>query len=284
MATLETFDNDFENKWCPGCGNFPILLAMKQAFSDQGLSPGEVLLVAGIGQAGKTPHFLHCNMFHALHGRALPAATGAKIANRDLNIIVNSGDGDCYGEGGNHFLSAIRRNIDISLIVHNNMVYGLTKGQASPTTAMDMATPVQAGATMSSPINPLALALTQGAGFVARGFSGNTVQLTRLIVKAMEHEGFAMIDVLQPCVSFNHLNTLNWYKERVYNLEDTDHDKTSLTMALALERSMVMEDKIPLGILFQKETPTFHDRVARLNGPPLISHDYDRDTIAKALS
>ena len=281
MATPKTFDNDFENKWCPGCGNFPILEAMKQAFADQGLSPGEVLLVAGIGQAGKTPHFLHCNMFHALHGRALPAATGAKIANRNLNIIVNSGDGDCYGEGGNHFLSAIRRNIDITLIVHNNMVYGLTKGQASPTTAMDMATPIQPAGTMSSPISPLTLALTQGAGFVARGFSGEAAQLTRLIVQAMAHKGFSMIDVLQPCVSFNRLNTLKWYKERVYNLDDTDHDKTNL--AMAMERSLEFEEKIPLGILFQTEAPAFHDRVERLDGPPLIAHDYDRDTIAKAL-
>ncbi len=281
MATLKTFDNDFENKWCPGCGNFPILLAMKQAFSDQGLSPSDVLLVSGIGQAGKTPHFLHCNMFHSLHGRALPAATGAKIANRNLNIIVNSGDGDCYGEGGNHFLSAIRRNIDITLIVHNNMVYGLTKGQASPTTTMGMPTPIQPAGTMSSPFSPLALALTQGAGFVARGFSGNTGQLTRLITQAMAHKGFSMIDVLQPCVSFNRLNTMKWYKERVYNLDDTDHDPGSLT--LAMERSLEMEEKIPLGILFQKETPTFHDRVNHLNGPPLISHDYDRDTIEKFL-
>jgi 2-oxoglutarate ferredoxin oxidoreductase subunit beta len=281
MATIETFDNDFENKWCPGCGNFPILLAMKQAFSDQGLSPSEVLLVSGIGQAGKIPHFLHCNMFHSLHGRALPAATGAKIANRDLNIIVNSGDGDCYGEGGNHFLSAIRRNIDITLIVHNNMVYGLTKGQASPTTAMGMATPIQPAGTMSSPFSPLTLALTQGAGFVARGFSGNTDQLTRLISQAMAHKGFSMIDVLQPCVSFNRLNTLKWYKERIYDLDDTDHDPSSLSMAM--ERSLEMDDKIPLGLLFQKEGPTFHDRVKHLNGPPLISHDFDRDTIAKAL-
>ncbi|MCP4119376.1 MAG: 2-oxoacid:ferredoxin oxidoreductase subunit beta [Desulfobacteraceae bacterium] len=281
MATLETFDNDFEKKWCPGCGNFPILQAMKQAFVDQGLSPGDVLLVSGIGQAGKTPHFLHCNMFHSLHGRALPAATGAKIANRDLNIIVNSGDGDCYGEGGNHFLSAIRRNIDITLIVHNNMVYGLTKGQASPTTAMGMPTPIQPEGTMSSPISPLTLALTQGAGFVARGFSGEIARLTRLIVQAMAHKGFAMIDVLQPCVSFNRINTFQWYKSRVYNLEDTDHDPASLDLALA--RSREMEEKIPLGILFRKEASTFHDRVKRLDGPPLISHDYDRDTIAKAL-
>ncbi|MBI9091458.1 MAG: 2-oxoacid ferredoxin oxidoreductase [Desulfobacterium sp.] len=281
MTTIETFDNDFENKWCPGCGNFPILLAMKQAFADQGLSPRDILLVSGIGQAGKTPHFLHCNMLHALHGRALPAATGAKIANSDLNIIVNSGDGDCYGEGGNHFLSAIRRNIDITLIVHNNMVYGLTKGQASPTTVMGMPTPIQPGGTMSSPFNPLTLALTQGAGFVARGFSGKTVQLAQLIAQAMAHKGFSMIDVLQPCVSFNRLNTLRWYKERVYDLENTDHDTTSL--AMAMERSHEFEEKIPLGILFQKETPTFHDRVEHLSGPPLISHDYDRDAVAKAL-
>jgi len=281
MATIDIFDNEFENKWCPGCGNFPILSAMKQAFNEQKLSPRDILLVSGIGQAGKTPHFINCNMFHSLHGRALPVATGAKIANKDLNIIVNSGDGDCYGEGGNHFLAAIRRNIDITLIVHNNMIYGLTKGQASPTTPMGMPTSIQPVGTMSTPCNPLALALGQGAGFVARGFSGDQSQLTELIVQAMNHKGFAMIDVLQPCVSFNRVNTLQWYKKRVYNLEETDHDKTNLIKAIEL--SFEWEEKIPLGILFQKEGPTFHDRVANLTGPTLISHRYDGRKIAEKL-
>ncbi|ACN17167.1 PorB3 [Desulforapulum autotrophicum HRM2] len=281
MATSKLFDNDFENKWCPGCGNFPILSAMKKAFTDLGLTPADLLLVSGIGQAGKTPHFLNCNMFHSLHGRALPVATGAKIANKDLNIVVNSGDGDCYGEGGNHFVAAIRRNIDITLIVHNNMIYGLTKGQASPTTAMGMATPIQPAGTMSSPVNPLALAISQGAGFVARGFSGEIETLTRLIVQAMEYRGFSLIDVLQPCVSFNRVNTLQWYKDRVYDLGETGHDMTDKQSAL--ERSNEWEEKIPLGILYREEKPTFHDRVKRLAEGPLIAHKFDAKAVAAAL-
>ena len=137
------FENDFENQWCPGCGNFGILRAMKTALEDQGLSPEQLLIISGIGQAAKTPHFLKCNFFHSLHGRALPLALGAKLANHDLNILVSTGDGDCYGEGGNHFIHAVRRNTDLTVLVHNNQVYGLTKGQASPTSMAGMATPLQ---------------------------------------------------------------------------------------------------------------------------------------------
>ncbi|MCP3901878.1 MAG: 2-oxoacid ferredoxin oxidoreductase, partial [Desulfobacteraceae bacterium] len=138
--TKTKFDIDNENQWCPGCGNFAILKAMEKAFITLDLDPKHLLIVSGIGQAGKTSDFISCNMLHGLHGRALSFATGAKIANSDLNIVVNSGDGDCYGEGGNHFLAAIRRNIDVTLLVHNNQVYGLTKGQASPTSSLGMQT------------------------------------------------------------------------------------------------------------------------------------------------
>lgn len=278
MVEPKDYDNDFENKWCPGCGNFLIQKAMKQALSELDIPPEKILFVSGIGQAGKTPHFMEGNLIHSLHGRALPVATGAKIANHDLNIIVNSGDGDCYGEGGNHFLAAIRRNIDITLMVHNNQVYGLTKGQASPTSAMGMVTKLQKNGVTSSPFNPLAVALGAGAGFVARGFSGETGQLVDLIKQAMNYRGLALLDILQPCVSFNKINTNQWYKERVYNIADASHDPSDL--ANAIELSLKWGDKIPTGVLYIKESIPFHKRVGVLQEKPLISQDFDGKKIA----
>lgn len=278
MVEPKDYDNDFENKWCPGCGNFLIQKAMKQALSELDIPPEKILFVSGIGQAGKTPHFMKGNLIHSLHGRALPVATGAKIANHDLNIIVNSGDGDCYGEGGNHFLAAIRRNIDITLMVHNNQVYGLTKGQASPTSAMGMVTKLQKNGVTSSPFNPLAVALGAGAGFVARGFSGETGQLVDLIKQAMNYRGLALLDILQPCVSFNKINTNQWYKERVYNIADAGHDPADL--ASAIELSLKWGDKIPTGVLYTKESIPFHKRVGVLQEKTLVSQDFDGKKIA----
>ena len=277
MVSPEDFDNDVENKWCPGCGNFPILDGMKKAFSELDLPPEKLFLVSGIGQAGKTPNFLHCNMYHTLHGRALCVATGAKIANRNLNIVVNSGDGDCYGEGGNHFMAAIRRNIDLTLLVHNNQVYGLTKGQASPTSALGMKTKMQRQGTFSLPFNPLAVAMVSGAGFVARGFAGDKEQLTGLIRRAMQYRGFAMIDILQPCVSINTINTMKWYKERAAPVEETDHDNSDLTKALEL----VLQDPeeiIPTGLLYEDRrsgTTDFHHRLDVLKEESLLDQSID---------
>ena len=271
------FDIDNINQWCPGCGNFSILQAMKKAFTSLGLSPADLLLVSGIGQAGKTPNFIACNMLHGLHGRALPLATGAKIANKNLNIIVNSGDGDCYGEGGNHFLSAIRRNIDITLLVHNNQIYGLTKGQASPTSSLGMHTKMQAKGTTSYPFNPIATALVAGAGFVAQGFSGNTDQLSSLIVEAMNHRGFSIIDILQPCVSFNKINTNSWYQERVFDLSEKNHDTSDYTKAL--EIAHMGKDSIPTGVIYKKAGIHFHDRLDALKDKPLFKHSFPEEDI-----
>lgn len=278
MVEPKDYDSDFENKWCPGCGNFLIQKAMKQAFAELDIPPKNILFVSGIGQAGKTPHFMQGNMFHCLHGRALPVATGAKIANHDLNIVVNSGDGDCYGEGGNHFLAAIRRNIDITLLVHNNQVYGLTKGQASPTSALGMVTKIQNHGVTSSPFNPLATALGSGAGFVARGFSGDTEQLIRLIKAAMNYRGFAMVDILQPCVSFNKINTNQWYKDRVYDIQSTGHDASDLAKAIVL--SLEWGDKIPTGLFYAKESVPFHNRIGVLQERTLISYPFDGEKTA----
>jgi len=282
MVDINDFYSDYENKWCPGCGNFGILSAMKKAFVKLDLPPRNVLVVSGIGQAAKTPHFLKCNAFHSLHGRALPLATGAKVANHDLTIVVNSGDGDCYGEGGNHLINAVRRNINITLLVHNNMVYGLTKGQASPTSELGMVTKIQNHGVISLPINPIALVLSLGATFVARAFSGDQEQLAKLIQAGIQHKGFSIIDILQPCVSFNHINTHSWYKSRVYDLEKTDYTPDSWIQAM--EKSQEWGDKIPTGIIFQSAAKTFTDRIDALKDGTLIKKKYSEEKLNNALS
>ncbi len=282
MADIKDYESSYENKWCPGCGNFSILSALKQALVELDIAPEKLLLVSGIGQAAKTPHFLNCNMFHGLHGRALPVATGAKIANHELTIIVNSGDGDCYGEGGNHFLHAVRRNIDITLLVHNNKIYGLTKGQASPTSDMGMVTRIQHHGVISETFNPLSVALVLGAGFVARGFSGNPEHLSGLIREGIRHKGFSLIDILQPCVSFNHINSFIWYKDRVYDANKEGHSPESFDRAM--NKVLEWGAKIPLGILFRKEKPSFTDRIEILKDKPLISESYDAKRLEAVLS
>ncbi|RJP76489.1 MAG: 2-oxoacid:ferredoxin oxidoreductase subunit beta [Desulfobacteraceae bacterium] len=282
MVTVQDFDCTYENKWCPGCGNFGILSSMKEAFAALDLPPEKLLLISGIGQAAKTPHFLRCNLLHSLHGRALPIATGAKMANHDLTIVVNSGDGDCYGEGGNHFMNAIRRNVDLTLLVHNNKVYGLTKGQASPTSDPGTVTKAQPHGVIAESFNPLAVALSLGAGFVARGFSGDGEQLTRLIQAGIRHKGFALIDIAQPCVSFNRVNTHAWYKKRVYDLETENHQTDDLQKALAL--SFQWGDRIPTGIFFRKETPTFTERLGIIQDGPIISRTHDPQKLQDLLS
>jgi 2-oxoglutarate/2-oxoacid ferredoxin oxidoreductase subunit beta len=277
------FDTQRENQWCPGCGNFGILSAMKQAFEAQDMAPQDLLMVGGIGQAGKTPNYIQSNMLHGLHGRALAMATGAKIANHDLTVVVSAGDGDCYGEGGNHFLAAIRRNVDITLLVHNNQVYGLTKGQASPTTALGTVAKLQEHGTTSDAFNPMATALAAGASFVARGFSGNSDQLSDLIVKAMQHKGFAMIDIFQPCVSFNKVNTHAWYKDRVYDLADTRHDPEDLAgaMQMALDSDT---GKIPTGLIFIKqEKKPYHQRLKVLQKQSLVTYPFDKEAMRTIL-
>lgn len=264
-----------EISWCPGCGNFSILEAMKKAFLLQGLKPQDLLLVGGIGQSGKTPSYIQGHMLHGLHGRALAMATGAKIANSGLKVVVSSGDGDCYGEGGNHFLAAIRRNVDLTLLVHNNQVYGLTKGQASPTSPLGMKTKLQAEGTTATPFNPIATALVAGAGFVARGFSGHGDQLSGLIQAAMSFPGFAYIDIFQPCVSFNKINTHAWYQERVFDLADQGHDVTDLEKALKI--SLMEEDKIPTGIIYQQPKVPFHERREVLKKKPLVDYPFAKD-------
>ncbi len=281
MSDLSIYHNDFENKWCPGCGNFGILNAVKSALAQLSLPPEQVLLISGIGQAAKTPHFLNCNFFHGLHGRALPVATGAKMANQDLNILVHMGDGDCYGEGGNHLLAAMRRNLDVTLLVHNNMVYGLTKGQASPTSEHGFATKAQPFGAISDAMNPIALALSQGVGFVARGYCGEKDHLSRLIQAGMEYPGFSLIDILQVCVSFNPVNTYSYYNQRIYRLEEAAHATDDWHGAMDL--AWQWGEQIPVGLFYQKETTPFTRRIKTLEKGPLIHRSRDPAAVQKVL-
>lgn len=267
---MNPFKKDVANAWCPGCGNFGILNALMSALHEEGLQPHETMIISGIGQAAKLPHYINANGFNTLHGRALPAAMGAQAANPKLKIIVTSGDGDTYGEGGNHFIHHVRRNVDMLHLVHDNQVYGLTKGQGSPTTALGQKTSLQLDGMKSLPINPVLLALTLGATFVARGYSQDIEQLKTLIRAGLNHKGYALIDIFQPCVSFNKVNTYAWYRAHTTSIPE-DHDPTDFNQALALAQRN--DDQIPLGILYQVSRPDFLQRQTHLDRPVI---DYPR--------
>jgi len=271
---------DYKTAWCPGCGNFPLLKAVKQALVKRGLEPHQVLFIAGIGQAAKTPHYLKANLFNGLHGRCLPVATGAKLANPDLVVIAESGDGCMYSEGGNHFLAAIRRNIDITVLVHNNQVYGLTKGQASPTSDEGFTTKAQPEGVALAPFNPLAVAIALHAGFVGRGYVGLEDDLVQLLVQAINHRGFSLVDILQPCVSFNRVNTYQWYKDRCKPLPSS-YDPTDWEAAIRL--SQQWGDEIPVGVIYRNSRPPFEDHIATLKKGPLVTQTVDRARLAKVM-
>lgn len=269
--------NTYETAWCPGCGNFSILDCLKGALEELGKDPHDVLITAGIGQAAKIPQYISVNSFCGLHGRAVPPAVAAKIVNPKLTVIINSGDGDSYGEGGNHFIHNIRRNVDIAHFIHDNQVYGLTKGQASPTSDEGAITDIQVDGSQNIPFNPVLMAISAGAGFVARSFSGSPLHLKEMMKRAIQFKGYALVDILQPCVSFNKVNTFAWYKQRVYELDQT-HDAAN--RLLAMERSMEFGDRIPIGVLYEKQLPTYHEKhsvlksgqvlAGRRNDPALI--------------
>jgi len=268
--------------WCPGCGNFGILRALNKALVEMEIEPHQVLLVSGIGQAGKLPHYTRGNVFNSLHGRPIPPAIGAKIANRELIVIAISGDGDAYGEGGNHFLHAARRNHDITYLVHDNQVYGLTKGQASPTSDVGYVTKTTPEGA-ASPVNPIALAIIGGASFVGRSFAAETVHLTNLIKKGIAHRGFSLIDILQPCVSFNHKNTFQWYGERAYKLEDEKGYDPGDKKA-ALEKALEWGDRIPIGTVYEADLPVYEDQLAALSKTPLVKQKIDSRRVERLLA
>jgi 2-oxoglutarate ferredoxin oxidoreductase subunit beta len=279
MVTLADYGT-YETAWCPGCGNFSIAKAVKQALVASKLKPHEVLFVSGIGQAAKAPHYLNANVFNGLHGRSLPVATGAKLSNANLTVIVESGDGCNYGEGGNHLLAAIRRNVNITLLVHNNQVYGLTKGQASPTSDEGFVTKAQPQGTPSAAFNPIALAVAMRAGFVARGFAGMIDHLSELIQQGIAHLGFALIDILQPCVSFNTVNTFAWYKKRCSPMT-AEYDPTNWDEAIKM--SCQWGDRIPIGIIYQNDRLPFEDHFPVLAQGPLLGRSMDRKKLKKVM-
>jgi 2-oxoglutarate/2-oxoacid ferredoxin oxidoreductase subunit beta len=280
---IADFNSNDAVAWCPGCGDFGILTAVKKALVALGRKPKDVLLVSGIGQAAKLPHYVKANCFNGLHGRALPAAVAAKIANRELTVIVTTGDGDCYGEGGNHFIHNIRRNVDITVIVHDNQIYGLTKGQASPTTELGYETKVQVGGVVLEPFHPLEAAIALGCGFVARGYSGDSEHLAGLIGEGIKHQGFALIDVLQPCISFNKRNTPAWYSQRVYKVnEETAYNPGD--KAAAYQKAGEWGDKIPVGIIYRIERPTYEEKRGLDQQPPLAEEDISNIDIHPVLA
>lgn len=279
MSTLE----DYKGRtpaWCPGCGNFGILKTFKEAVVELGMEPHQFTIVSGIGQAAKFPHYLKCNTFNGLHGRSLPVATGLKLANHEMEVIAVAGDGDCYGEGGNHLLHSIRRNIGIKLFVHDNQIYGLTKGQASPTSMEGIKTKNQPLGVFSEQFNPMAFAIALDCSFAARGFSGDTEHLKGLIKEAMDHKGFSLVDILQPCVTFNKINTYEWYRQRVYHLEPEYNPEDR---GEAFKRSLEWGDRIPLGILFRNNRPAYEKRISIIEHKPLIKQSFDISKVKAAL-
>lgn len=265
---LSRFDTNSEITWCPGCGNFGIHNALKLAFEAENLEPKDILIVSGIGQAAKLPHYVNTNGFNGLHGRALPAALGAQVANSALKIVVATGDGDALAEGGNHFIHNMRRNLDLVHLLHDNQVYGLTKGQASPTTPLGQVTSLQTTGVRVVPINPTTLALASQCTFVARSFSGDPTHLKAMIQLGLQHKGYALIDILQPCPSFNKVNTLAWYKEHIFKL-DENYDPTDKVKAFEMSLKWGETDGIPIGVLYQESRPTFLESFTHLSKTPL---------------
>jgi len=280
--TTTLFDkSDIDIAWCPGCGNYNILEMLKAALHELAITPQQLVVVSGIGQAPKTPQYFNTNMFNGLHGRSLPVATAVKVSNPDLTVIAEGGDGDMYGEGGNHFLHAIRRNPDIIHLVHNNMVYGLTKGQASPTSQTGFKTPVQIDGVINEPVNPIAIAVAQNASFVARAFAGDVAQTKTIVKAALKHKGYALVDILQPCVTFNKVNTFKWFKDHTYYL-DENHDPQDRAAAFG---KAIEKDRFALGIIYRASRPTFEQQqpIYASTDLPLWKRSIDRQKLESVL-
>ncbi len=255
-------DSGQKPTWCPGCGNFALVSAVRQAIEGLGLQPEKVLIVSGIGCGSKLPHFVKAYGFEGLHGRVLPVAMGAKLANQELTVIGVAGDGDAYGIGGNHFIHTCRKNPDITYIVQNNSVYGLTKGQYSPTSPKGFVSPTSPRGSIEQAVNPLAWAITTGATYVARAWFMDAVQMKGLIMDGISHHGFALIDVLMPCLTYNRAYGIQWYKERVYKLYGHDAANKAEAMEKAAEK-----DRLPTGLFYTEKREAYGDEIPRINGP-----------------
>ena len=280
------FRTDVAIDWCPGCGDFGILTALTQAFTELNLDPKNLAMVSGIGCSGKTPHYINAAGMHTLHGRGIPFATGLKLANPNLKVVLTGGDGDLLSIGAGHFVAEGRRNTGITVILFDNQVYGLTKGQAAPTMALGMQTKSLTRPNVFGQLNPVALALASGYTFVARGFSFDTKQLKEIVKRSIMHDGSSLIDVLQPCPTYNNINTMEVYRQKVYKLEDdkswnptvnesnVDHYEDIYQHAFV--KALEMDKKIPTGVFYENNTiPSFPRRLNEhvkdyLSSPPAL--------------
>lgn len=272
MATFKQFRNKVKPNWCPGCGDFSVLAAMQRAFANLGLEPEDVAIVSGIGCSGRISGYLNAYGFHGIHGRALPIAQGLKLANRDLTVVAAGGDGDGFAIGIGHTIHAIRRNVDITYIVMDNQVYGLTKGQTSPRSEVGFKTKSTPRGSIESPLSPMEMALTVGAGFVAQGFSSDLKQLTHLIEEGIKHKGFALINVYSPCVTYNKINTYDWYKDHLVNLDEEEgYDPSNRNKAM---QKLMEHNSLVTGIIYQdKSRSSYEDMIPGFRKEPLAKQD-----------
>jgi 2-oxoglutarate ferredoxin oxidoreductase subunit beta len=282
MASIRELGTDQKNYWCPGCGNFGLLNSVKRAVARLELRRDQVTAVTGIGCHGKTTNYFGVNGFHVIHGRVLPVATAIKLANKEQTVIGFAGDGDAYGIGMGHFPHAARRNPNITLVVHNNLIYGLTTGQTSPTTKTGHVTKTTPRGAFEEAINPLSTALASNASFVARGYVAEMDHLVDLLEEAMRFRGFALVDILQPCVAWNRINTYEFYNERVYKLGETGHDPTDL--AAAYLKAEEWSERIPIGVFYRVERPTYGDNFPALAGEPMVRKEISDRDISKLVS
>ncbi len=262
------FRSEVKPDWCASCGDFAVLSSLIKALATLGKEPRDVAVVSGIGCSSNLPNFIKTFGFHSLHGRAIPVATGVKLGNPNLNVVVTGGDGDGYGIGVGHFIHAMRRNIDLTYIVMDNQIYGLTTGQVSPTSMKGHKTKTTPKGNLEEPINPIALALAGGATFIARAFSGDPNSMTQTIADAIKHKGFSLVDVFSPCVTFNKLNTYDYFRSKVYKLQEKSHDVQDFHAAM--DRAFEGGDKIPLGTFWDVEKPVL-DEAKRMPGFPVPS-------------
>jgi 2-oxoglutarate ferredoxin oxidoreductase subunit beta len=259
--------------WCPGCGDFGVLAAVQKALVELQIPKHEVATISGIGCSSNFPGFIDTYGMHTLHGRSLPVASGMKLANHTMTVLVTGGDGDGFGIGAGHFVHTMRRNLDLTYIVMDNQIYGLTTGQTSPTSRVGMKTKSMPYGNVDAPINPISLALSAGATFVARGFSAEQKHLTELLKRAIQHKGFSFLDIFSPCVTYNHDNTFQWFRPRVKKLEDNP-EYDAADWQGAMEKSLLWGDEIPIGVFFERtDVPTAHDAEPVLKSGPLVHQE-----------
>ncbi|MBI5356210.1 2-oxoacid:ferredoxin oxidoreductase subunit beta [Candidatus Collierbacteria bacterium] len=279
MPSLNSFNTSIFPTWCPGCGDFGIWGALKQALESLKINPDQAAFFFGVGCSGNISSFIRGYGFHSLHGRSIANAAGAKLANYKLPVIVIAGDGDMLGEGLSHFIHAARANHDITIILHNNGVFGLTTGQSSPTAEIGFKSKPMPWETTDEPINPCALAIMQQAGFVSRGFAGDQEGLSNLINQAINHSGFSLVDVLQPCVTFNPDKSYIWYRQRIKSVESVTSD-----VLTGIKNSLWIDERISTGIIYQNSRPAFHSNYPQLVKDNLLDTTGKKRDISKLLN